>query len=747
MTKRLFAYIGLTMLIAFTVVFYLGFYGSVFALGFSICLFILALLVKACRKNRSVLILISVVIFLSTAYFNIYNSNYENKVKKYDGKTVRVSATIKDTHTSRDNFYYELSSDEIGSQNQNYRILLRSSTDLGAEYGDKLTCRVVLSKMESNYYKSKKFDSNAHFENYISKYTVYSTKEKGVGYLPVYIKDKLTYAVSVLIPGYGGELCNSIALGDRYGLSPELYNEFQKTGLSYIIVVSGMHMSIIAFYILLFFRPLKKRRVATVISNTFVIFTVFLYILITGCSPSAIRSGIMIIFVFLGGYFKYKSDTFNNMGFAALFLTVLNPFAVGDIGMLMSFSSVAGILILNPKFISIYYRIFSKRIKNLNTLNSLSAHKREKLRIKIELTLINTLKSIYELFTISACAVIAISPLTLMFFGVCNPFVIIYSAFVSPFISFLMFFSLVTAILWYIPILRFFSTATALIANLIASLVITIVDFTAHIPFLSFYAEPLYMQIWFAVTLIAISVALLFKNRRKSIAIALFVCVIIFAFNYTANLFLNSDKTELKVMSAGDGTTVVLKTPDDVDVISCGGDYLYSDEIFRKLHTIAEKVNLLVVPSANEKSEVNFASEILNEFDVEKVLLYYRYNTNENTYRLARDCKIYRELLEDESLNVKLSGDIVDYIVNVDNHTWQYITDGQISVMIAPHNGKVSEVPKKFINPDYLILNDNIKDINKINYGEIIWTSDKGVPSNYRNVSTVLNDDFSVEFY
>lgn len=747
MTKRLFAYIGLTMLIAFTVVFYFGFYGSVFALGFSICLFILALAVKACRKNKSVLILIAVVIFLSTAYFNIYNFYFENKVKKYDEKTVRVSATVKNTHTSKDIFYYELSSDKIGTKKVNYKILLRSATDLGAEYGDKLICKVSLSKMESNYYKSKKFDYNAHFENYISKYTIYSTKEKGIGYFPVYIKDKLTYAVSVLIPGYSGELCNSIALGDRYGLSSEIYNEFQKTGLSYIIVVSGMHMSIIAFYILLFFRPLKKRRMATVISNTFVILTVLLYVFITGCSPSAIRSGVMIIFVFLGGYFKYKSDTFNNMGLAALFLTFLNPFAVGDTGMLMSFSSVAGILILCPKLMNVYHKIFSKRIKNLNTLNNLSAHKMEKLRFKLKLMFIKALKSIYELFAISVCAVIAISPITLMAFGVCNPFVIIYSAFISPFISFLMFFALVSSILWYIPILSFLSTATALIANLIASWVVTAVNITAHIPHLSFYAEPLYMQIWFAFTLIAISVALLFKNRRKSIAIASFICVILFAFNYTADLFLNSDKTELKVMSAGDGTTVVFKSPDVVDVLSCGGDYLYSDEILRKLHTMSENINFLVVPSANEKSEVNFAGEILSGFDVEKVLLYYRNNTNENTYRLARDCRIYREFLEDESLNVKLSGDIFDYIVNVDNHTWQYITDGQTSVMIAPHNGKVSEIPKKFISPDYLILNENIKDINKINYGEIIWTSDKGVPSKFRNVSTVLNDDFSVEFY
>ncbi|MCH5303792.1 MAG: ComEC/Rec2 family competence protein, partial [Ruminococcus sp.] len=739
--------IGLSMLITFAVVFYFGILGAIFAVCFSFTLFICALAVKACKNKKSVLILVAVVVLLSTAYFNLYNSYIENKTKKYDGETVELVATLTNSHSNKDYFYYELNSDKIDSKSSGFKILLRSNLDLGVEYGDKITCSVTLFKMRNNYYMSKKFDYTAYPDTYPLKYTVKKENKKGIGYLPIYIKDRLTYAISVLIPGYSGELCNAIALGDKFGLSPELYNEFQSTGLSYIIVVSGMHMSIIAFYIILMFRWTGKRRIGRIIRNSFVILFIVLYIFITGCSASATRSGIMIIVVFLGRYFKRKSDAQNNLGLAALLLTAFNPFAVGDVGMLMSFSSVAGILIISPKLMDLFDKIFFKRIKNLTALKILSVHKRERIRDEIKLTAIKILRNIYELFAISVCAVVAISPLTLMFYGVCNPFVIIYSIFVSPFISGLMIFSLVTAVIWYVPILNFLSPATALIAKLIASWVILVVDFVSDIPYLSFYAEPLYMQICFAVTLVIFAVAFLLKNRRKSVVVAVFVSVIVFAFGFTANLALSSNKTELKVLGAGDGTTVIFKSPEVTDILACGGTYSLYSNISEKIHTMDEKINLLVLPSANQKREVKFASDILSEFDVSKVLLYYRYNTNERNYRLARNCKVYREFKEGESVAVNLSKDVVDYIVNVDNHTWQYITDEETSVLIAPYGGKVSEIPKKYINPDYLVLNGKIDDIDEINYGEIIWTSDKEVPSKYRNVSFAYNNDYSVEFY
>ena len=77
MTKRLFAYIGLTMLITFSVVFYFG-------------IIICAFAVKSYRKSRKVLILVAAVCILSVLYFCVYNSITEISRSRYNDKSVTL---------------------------------------------------------------------------------------------------------------------------------------------------------------------------------------------------------------------------------------------------------------------------------------------------------------------------------------------------------------------------------------------------------------------------------------------------------------------------------------------------------------------------------------------------------------------------------------------------------------------------------------------------------------------------------
>ena len=126
--------------------------------------------------------------------------------------------------------------------------------------------------------------------------------------------------------------------------------------------------------------------------------------------------------------------------------------------------------------------------------------------------------------------------------------------------------------------------------------------------------------------------------------------------------------------------------------------------------------------------------------------MYYRYNTNERIYRAARECGIYNEFKDNEKVSLKLTDSVTDKVENVNGHTWQYISDGNVSALIAPYKGKAWEIPEDFRNPDYLILNNDIKNIEDIDYGKVIWTSCKEIPSGLKNACTVKNDDYIIEF-
>ena len=746
MTKRLFAYIGLTMLITFSVVFYFGIYGIAAAVLVSALIIICAFAVKSYRKSRSVLVLIAIVSLLSTAYFSAYNSFVEINRSRFNDKSVTLEAVIKDFHTNNDYHYYELKSEKINSKHENYKILLKTSEDLGAEYGDIITCAVKLHKTENSYYLSKGFDYSAKSESYFLSYSLRTVNEKGIDYFPVFVREKLTYSVNTLIPGYAGELCNAIALGDKFGLSDEVYNDFRRTGLSYIIVISGLHMTLAASFIMMILRKVRKGRIGSLIRAAAIFLFILLYMGVTGFASSAVRSGIMIIILYVGNSFKRQSDAFNNLGFAAILLTALNPFAVGDVGMLMSFSTVAGILLFNHRIMKRFDLKFSKRIKNLYALNNMGKNKIDKIRVNTQILMFSVLRTVFEFFSVSLCAVAAISPLTLMFYGVFNPFVFIYSVFIAPFVGVLMLFTVLTAVLYYVPFLNILAFAAALIAGTISKFIIAAVDCIAKIPHLTFYFETLNMKIWFASTATLFAAALIVRRTRRNVIIASFLSLMMLFTSLGAGYLSAADKTTLKVLSSGNGSTVIFKSPENLDVLSSGGSAYNFESVFEKTRILDDKINLLVVQSPNDGCDMRLAKDFLCEFDVEKVLLYYRYNTNERVYRLARECKSCREFKEGESVNVKLSSSVFDEIVNVNNHTYQYISDGNISALITPYKGKFNEIPDKFKNPDYLIINNDIENIEKLNYGEAIWTSDKACPKKLRNAAKVGEKDFTIDF-
>lgn len=745
MTKRLFAYIGLSMLITFSVVFYLGVYGAVAALCASAVVLVFAF-VKGNDSNKKVFALIAAVIILSTSYFYVFSSLKEQKNSAYDGKSATIISTLADSRKTRDYYFYELNCNKINNKEDSFKAILRSSADIGADYGDIVTCKVTLSKMDNSYYLSKGYDYYANSKGYFLDYTVQEVEDKGIGYIPVFIRDKLTYSISVLIPGYAGELCNAVTLGDKFGLSDKVYDDFSSTGLSYLIVISGLHMSLAAGFVFILTKKLKNTKKGRIIRSALITILIFLYMAVTGFAPSATRSGIMIIILYIGHAFNQKYDASNGLGFAAFVLTVLNPFAVGDVGMLLSFASTAGIIFLHPFFEKWYDLKFSERINNLYVLNEMAVNRIDKTRINFTLLMYDLLKAVYEMLATSVCAVIAITPLTLIFFGVCNPFVIIYSVFVSPFIGVLMLFSALSAVLWYIPVLSVLSYATALIAKLISVWIISFVGFIADIPFISFYSQPDYMKIWLAVTLVLFVSVLMFKQNRRNIIIASALSFAILLANICVGVVLSYDKTELRILKSGGGSTVVFKNDEGMSVLSSGGAYSSYDDVSQKLLTRSKKINMFVIQSPREKKDVAYAKDILGGFDVEKVLLYYRYNTNERVYRKARECGSYNEIKDNDSITVNLSSYVKDKVFNVNGHTWQYITDGNTSVLLAPYRGKADEIPEEFQNPDYLILNNDIDRIDSINCGEVIWTSDKSVPKKLGDVSLVNDNDYIIDF-
>lgn len=131
----------------------------------------------------------------------------------------------------------------------------------------------------------------------------------------------------------------AMAVGDRRFLSDGTVQNYRMAGLSHLLVVSGLHMSILSGITYLILQRLIRNRYAVSIAS---ISVVVLFMLLTGMTASVVRSGVACMLVYLAGMTAHKADIFTSMALAAVLLGLQNPYSVVDVGLLLSFAATLG---------------------------------------------------------------------------------------------------------------------------------------------------------------------------------------------------------------------------------------------------------------------------------------------------------------------------------------------------------------------------------------------------------------------
>ncbi|MCL2403488.1 MAG: ComEC/Rec2 family competence protein [Coriobacteriia bacterium] len=138
-------------------------------------------------------------------------------------------------------------------------------------------------------------------------------------------------------------LIAGLTYGDRRELKDSLLEgALQQTGLAHFLAVSGTHMALLGA--LLFFilsrTPLSRVWVSSI---TLLVCTCFVFF--TGFAAGSIRSVLMLAFA-LGAYCLWRRVcVLSSMGLAGLIMLIFDPLLAVSLGFLLSFGSVAGIVI------------------------------------------------------------------------------------------------------------------------------------------------------------------------------------------------------------------------------------------------------------------------------------------------------------------------------------------------------------------------------------------------------------------
>ena len=132
----------------------------------------------------------------------------------------------------------------------------------------------------------------------------------------------------------------AMVTGDRTFLTHSLRVGFERTGSFHMLVVSGLHLGIVAALI---FWIARRLRVSQFPATLITIFASFAYALFTGFATPVQRSLWMVILYLIGRLVYRERNVLNTVGFASLCLLIASPRSLFDSSLQMTLLAVVSI--------------------------------------------------------------------------------------------------------------------------------------------------------------------------------------------------------------------------------------------------------------------------------------------------------------------------------------------------------------------------------------------------------------------
>lgn len=208
----------------------------------------------------------------------------------------------------------------------------------------------------------------------------------------------------------------AILLGYDDNLTPELRQSYSAAGSMHILCVSGMHVGIIFLMASFLLGFMDRKKWLKMTKQVILLALIWFYALIAGLSPSIMRASIMISLCIIGDILNRKGFTINSIAASAFILLCINPTNLFEIGFLLSYSAVVGIVVLEKPIYNLVY-IKNKRLDKL-----------------------------WEIEAVALAAQIATTPFTIFYFNQFTTYFWLSNIFLTP-ISFIVVLSGMTLIL------------------------------------------------------------------------------------------------------------------------------------------------------------------------------------------------------------------------------------------------------------------------------------------------------------
>ncbi len=550
------------------------------------------------------------IYFLILIYFlGIYLTLFWIKVPTPDNTDVTLEGIVvssKKTNSGNNKIYLNTS--------DGYKIYIIDTKDNNINLSDIITIRGQLLPLEKsiNYYDYNEF----LYERTLGvSYKMFPKEVKIIGFsknLRYYLNQlriKVSYNYDKIFSLSKASIVKAVTIGDKDDFDPEVAQLFKIGGIYHILAISGLHITLIATVLFKLMEKIFKNKFSNIITIVFLI----LYGIFTGLSISTVRAIFMCSVFLLATIFYRKNHGLNSLFVSAFVLLLIQPLYLFQVGFLLSYFAVVGILVLSPTLITFSNHIVFK-IDNTN------------------LTGINRVLAPYISPTVGAF--LFTLPIICWFFYTIYPYTIIVNFLIGFTIPIFVLLSFLVGIisLISIDIGVFFSHSVSFLIDIyykLCELVATLPYNSILIGRTSFWFNFLYYISLFSI--------FFYFNKRKIIYkhVGIFTFVSIFLFYLYFNFFNNS--TTLTFLNNNSNDSIIINNQNNYIFIEHNGDSRHIDNYFN--YKGIDKIELSIIPQLSVNN-ITTTLDLMEQKKVSHVIINDTNISNNEAYHILKNSSI-----------------------------------------------------------------------------------------------------------
>lgn len=274
----------------------------------------------------------------------------------------KILVTLQEPLVEKANSFKALASVNAVAQNNEWHsttgnILLyfkKDSTAPQLQYGSQLVIQKPLQEISNsgnpgafNYKRWCIFQSITH-QVFLKQNEYILLKGTNTNWLQQQLYNIRDWTINSLQENIPGEqeqaVAEALLIGYRNDLDKDLVQAYSNTGVVHIIAISGLHLGMIYTAMVWLLSFFKRFRFMQVLQPFIILFVIWMFTLVAGAAPSIFRAAVMFTFILGSKIINRKWNMYNTLAASAFCMMVMNPFVLWDVGFLLSYAAVLGIV-------------------------------------------------------------------------------------------------------------------------------------------------------------------------------------------------------------------------------------------------------------------------------------------------------------------------------------------------------------------------------------------------------------------